>query len=54
MTERNRNKLIGVLTLAMMEGHNLNTRVDAEKLADYLIEEGVVVVDSCEEDRRKS
>ena len=43
MTEKNRNALIGILTLATMEGHSLKTRVEVEKLADYLLSEGVVV-----------
>lgn len=43
MNDKNRNRLLGILILATMEGHSLNTRLDVEKLADYLLSEGITL-----------
>lgn len=46
MTERE--KLIGILATATTEGLSRKSRVETEKLADYLVSEGVKVRDIAE------
>ena len=41
MTDRE--GLIGILSNATIDNHNLDTRVNVEKLTDYLVSEGVAV-----------
>lgn len=39
-----RTKLIGILSAAASDSHSLTTRIETEKLVDYLIEAGVTVL----------
>ena len=39
-----RTKLIGILSAAASDGYSLDTRIETEQLADYLVKAGVTVL----------